>query len=138
MHPDLTLGIFLLCRFWTLVIFSPAVTVTSSMSSIEETMMRMSYSQRAANLDGREVSFRPRWWRREQCRSSGRDDWPVRIASSCRRQPQKSIVLSTLASKITNNTAQWRNTGAHRRQRVSGIYTTFRATRGFTAIALVF
>jgi hypothetical protein len=54
MHPDLTLGVFLLCRFWTLVIFSLAVTVTSSMNSIEETMMRMSYSQQAANLDGGE------------------------------------------------------------------------------------
>lgn len=54
MHPDLTLGAFLLCRFWTLVIFYPAVTITSSMDSIEETMMRMSYSQQAVNLDSGE------------------------------------------------------------------------------------
>ena len=79
------------------------------MDSIEETMMRMSYSQQAANLDG--------WEDVGMCRLGqdggagknadlvermGEVDWPVRIASSCRRQPQKSVALLTLASKITN------------------------------------
>ena len=149
MHPDLTLGVFLLCRFWTLVIFSPAVTVTSLMDSIEETMMRMSYSQQAANLDGGEDVGMCRLGQdggagknADLVERMGEVDWPVRIASSCRRQPQKSVALLTLASKITNKYSTMDEHG-HASLPSSFWYLYhlprhFLATREFTAIALVF
>lgn len=112
------------------------------MDSIEEMMMGMSYSQQAANLDGGEDVVQAKMVAQEQCRSSGRDDWPVRIASSCRRQPQKSIVLPTLASKITNKYSTMEEYGrASLPASFWYLYYLphhFFATRKFTAIALVF